>query len=105
MFYSAEPGPGVRAALEMVDELAAAELPPAHVGVHAGPVIYQEGDYYGQTVNLTARIADYARSGEVLVTQAVADASHEEGIAFEDIGSVELKGVTGAPHLLRAHRV
>ena len=105
MFYFAEPGPGVRAALEMVDELAAAKLPPAHIGVHAGPVIYQEGDYYGQTVNLTARIADYARSGEVLVTQAVAGASHEEGIAFEDIGSVELKGVTGTPHLLRAHRV
>jgi adenylate cyclase len=104
MFYFAEPGPGVRAALEMVDELTAARLPPAHVGVHAGPVIYQEGDYYGQTVNLTARIADYARSGEVLVTQAVADASHEEGIAFEDVGPVELKGVTGTLHLLRAHR-
>jgi class 3 adenylate cyclase len=42
MFYFAEPGPGVSAALEMVDELAAAELPPAHVAVHAGPVIYQE---------------------------------------------------------------
>jgi adenylate cyclase len=105
MFHFAEPGPGVRAALEMVDELAAAGLPPAHVGVHAGPVIYQEGDYYGQTVNLTARIADFARSGEVLVTQAVADASHEEGIAFDDIGPVELKGVTGTPHLLRAHHV
>jgi class 3 adenylate cyclase len=34
-------------------------LPPAHVGLHAGPVLFQEGDYFGQTVNLTARIADY----------------------------------------------
>jgi adenylate cyclase len=104
MFYFPDPGPGVRAALEMVDELAAAGLPPAHVGLHAGPVLYQEGDYYGQTVNLTARIADYARSGEVLVTQAVADAAQEEGIAFEDVGHVELKGVSGTVHLLRAHR-
>ena len=104
MFYFGDPGPGVRAALEMVDALAAAGLPPAHVGLHAGPVLYQEGDYYGQTVNLTARIADYARSGEVLVTQAVADASQEEGIAFADVGQVELKGVTGTVHLLRAHR-
>lgn len=104
MFYFADPGPGVVAALEMVDELAAAGLPPAHVGLHAGPVLYQEGDYYGQTVNLTARIADYARSGEVLVTQAVADASHGENIAFADVGQVELKGVTGTVHLLRAHR-
>jgi adenylate cyclase len=103
MFYFGDPGPGVRAALEMVDGLAAAGLPPAHVGLHAGPVLFQEGDYFGQTVNLTARIADYARAGEVLVSQEVADASQEKGIAFDDIGPVELKGVSGTVHLWRAH--
>ena len=103
MFYFGDPGPGVRAALQMVDGLATAGLPPAHVGLHAGPVIFQEGDYFGQTVNLSARIADYARQGEVLVSQAVADASQEKGIAFGDIGRVELKGVSGTVHLLRAH--
>ena len=103
MFYFGDPGPGVRAALEMVDGLAAAGLPPAHVGLHAGPVLFQEGDYFGQVVNLSARIADYARQGEVLVSQAVADASQETGIAFGDIGPVELKGVSGTVHLLRAH--
>jgi len=103
MFHFPDPGPGVRAALEMVDGLAAAGLPPAHVGLHAGPVLYQEGDYFGQTVNLSARIADYARPGEVLVSQAVVDAAREDGIAFADIGPVELKGVSGTVHLLRAH--
>jgi adenylate cyclase len=93
----------VVAALEMVSGLASAGLPPAHVGLHAGPVLFQEGDYFGQTVNVTARIADYARPGEVLVSQAVADASAEVGVAFEDIGPVELKGVSGSVHLLRAH--
>jgi adenylate cyclase len=102
MFYFGDPGPGVRAALEMVDALATAGLPPAHVGLHAGPVLYQEGDYFGQTVNLTARIADYARPGEVLVSQAVAAASKEQRIAFGDIGPVELKGISGPVHLLRA---
>ncbi len=102
MFYFGDPGLGVRAALEMVDGLAAAGLPPAHVGLHAGPVLFQEGDYFGQTVNLTARIAEYARAGEVLVSQAVADASQEKGITFGDIGPVELKGVSGTVHLLRA---
>jgi adenylate cyclase len=43
MFHFSDPGPGVRAALEMIDELAGAGLPPAHVGLHAGPVLYQEG--------------------------------------------------------------
>ena len=103
MFYFDDPGPGVRAALEMVEGLAAAGLPPAHVGLHAGPVLYQEGDYFGQTVNLSARIAEYARPGEVLVSRTVADASVEEGIAFGEIGQVELKGVSGTVHLLRAH--
>jgi class 3 adenylate cyclase len=101
MFYFRDPGPAVRAAMEMVDELAAAGLPPAHVGLHTGPVLYQQGDYFGQTVNLAARIADYARPGEVLVSQAVADASQDSGLTFRDIGQAELKGVSGSMHLFR----
>jgi class 3 adenylate cyclase len=54
-------------------------------------------------VNLSARIADYARQGEVLVSRAAADASSDEVITFTDIGPVELKGVSGTVHLLRAH--
>jgi adenylate cyclase len=102
MFYFRDPGPGVRAAIEMVDGLATAGLPPAHVGLSAGPVLYQQGDYFGQTVNLSSRVADYARPGEVLVTQSVADASQDQGISFAEIGAVELKGVSGAVALLRA---
>jgi len=103
MLYFRDPLPGVRAALEMVDGIPAAGLPPAHVGLHAGPVLFQEGDYFGQTVNLTSRIADYARPGEVLVSQAVADAPNHEGIAFDEVGEVELKGVAAPVRLLRAH--
>jgi adenylate cyclase len=44
MFYFGDPSLSVRAALEMVDGLAAAGLPPAHVGLHTGPVLFQEGD-------------------------------------------------------------
>jgi class 3 adenylate cyclase len=102
MFHFREAGPAVHAALEMVDAIATAGLPPAHVGVHAGPVLYQGGDYFGQTVNLTARIADYARPGEVLVTQTVAESSGGTGLAFQEIGPVELKGVSAPVHLLRA---
>jgi adenylate cyclase len=72
------------------------------VGLHAGPVLFQQGDYFGQTVNVTARIADYARPGEVLVSEAVADASEAKDIAFLEIGAVELKGVSGTTRLLRA---
>ena len=104
MFFFPNPGPGVVSALEMVAGVADAELPPAHVGLHVGPVIFQEGDYYGQTVNVASRIADYARPGEVLVSQEVVDASGEAEVAFREIGPVELKGVSGPMHLHAASR-
>jgi class 3 adenylate cyclase/DNA-binding transcriptional MerR regulator len=104
MFHFPDPGPGVVAALEMVDGVMSAGLPPAHVGLHAGPVIFQEGDYYGQTVNVASRIAEYARPGEVLVSQQVVDASAGADASFTEIGPVELKGVGGAMQLHSAHR-
>jgi class 3 adenylate cyclase len=99
MFHFRDPGPAVVAALEMVVGILEAGLPPAHVGVHTGPVVLQDGDYYGQTVNLAARIAEYARPGEVLVSQAVIEAADCPDVAFTDIGAVELKGVSGAMRL------
>lgn len=104
MIHFPSPGRGVAAALEMVRDVVAAGLPPAHVGLHAGPVIFQEGDYYGQTVNVAARIASVAQAGQVLVSQAVVDASGGTDVAFRGIGPVELKGVTEATHLFTAHR-
>jgi class 3 adenylate cyclase len=104
MFHFPNPGPGVVAALEMVAGVSEAELPPAHVGLHAGPVIFQDGDYYGQTVNVASRIAEYARPGEVLVSQEVVETSSGAAVAFREIGPVELKGVAGAMRLHVASR-
>lgn len=100
MFIFPDPGSGVLAALDMVEGAANAGLPPAHVGLHAGPVLFQEGDYYGRTVNLAARIAEYARPGEVVVSQDVVEAADAIPVSFVEIGPVELKGVSGA---LRLH--
>jgi adenylate cyclase len=105
MFYFPDPGQGVMAALEMVESVPTRALPPAHVGIHAGPVVFQEGDYFGRTVNLAARIADYARAGEVLVTQEVVDAAEGMPVRFTEIGAVELKGVSDTLRLHRARRM
>jgi adenylate cyclase len=105
MFHFRDPGPGVLAALEMVEGAREAELPPAHVGLHAGPVLFQEGDYFGRTVNVASRIADYARQGEVLVSDDVVSAAGAiGGITFDAIGPVELKGLTDAVPLHVARR-
>jgi adenylate cyclase len=104
MFWFADPGPGVVSALDMADGVVQAGLPPAHVGLHAGPVVQQGGDYYGQTVNIASRIAEYARPGEVLVSEAVVRACEHEALAFTDLGPVDLKGVGGPVHLHSARR-
>jgi adenylate cyclase len=102
MFYFRDPADAVQAAVEMVEVVGQNGLPPAHVGIHAGPVIFQEGDYFGRTVNLAARIADYARPGEVLVSQEVVDAAAGGSVIFTEIGPVELKGVSGSLRLYTA---
>jgi len=104
MFYFREPGAAVLAAVEMVEVVGSHDLPPAHVGIHAGPVVVQDGDYFGRTVNLAARIAEYARPGEVLVSQEVVDAADGGPVVFTEIGPVELKGVSGTLRLHTARR-
>jgi adenylate cyclase len=104
MFYFRAPKAAVLAAVEMVEVVGRQGLPPAHVGIHAGPVVFQEGDYFGRTVNLAARIAEYARPGEVLVSQEVVDAADAAPVSFVEIGPVELKGVPGTLRLHIAHR-
>jgi class 3 adenylate cyclase len=101
MVYFRDPGFAVVAALELVDGVASAGLPPAHVGLRAGPVLFQQGDYDGRTVNLASR-AEYARPGEVLVTHEVVDASAGIDVTFTEIGPVEPKGVSGV-RLKAAH--
>jgi adenylate cyclase len=102
MFFYREPGRGVLAALEMLDGITSTGLPPAHVGLHAGPVLFQEGDYFGRTVNVAARIAAYARPGEILVSQEVVDHSELAGVTFTSIGAADLKGVSGELRLYSA---
>jgi len=104
MFYFREPAAAVLAAVEMAEAVGGQGLPPAHVGVHAGPVIFQEGDYFGRTVNLAARIAEYARPGQVLVSQEVVDAAQGGPVTFTELGPVTLKGVPGPLRISIAHR-
>jgi adenylate cyclase len=105
MVYFAHPTHAIVGALEMAERVPAAGLPNAHVGVDAGPVIIQDGDFFGTTVNLASRIAAYARAGEVLATdRAVAAAELPPGIRWAELGDVELKGVSRPVSLVRIER-
>ena len=104
MVHSREPAGAVLSALRLVEQLPAAGLPPAHVGVAAGPVVVQGGDYFGRTVNLAARIAARAGAGQVLVSQAVADSAAPMGVRYRELGALRLKGFARPVPLLEARR-
>jgi adenylate cyclase len=96
MVHFRDPAGAVLAALRMVEQLPAAGLPPAHVGVAAGPVVVQGGGYYGRTVNLAARIADRAGAGQVLVAEQVVATPPARGVTFVELGQVQLQGISRA---------
>jgi adenylate cyclase len=104
MFYFREPAEAVLAALQMVEQLPEAGLPPAHVGVAAGPVVVQGGDYFGRTVNLAARIAAHASASRVLVSEHVAERAPPQGVTFAELGQVQLEGIAHPVRLLEARR-
>jgi adenylate cyclase len=93
MFYFPESAGAVRTALDLVEQTPATVDVRARVGVNAGRVIFRDGDYFGRTVNVAARIADYARPGEVLVSDEVKERWSGVGVHFEAIGPVALKGL------------
>jgi len=87
----------------------AAELPqgspPPRIGIHSGAALYRDGDYYGREVNRAARVVARASGGEVLVTRPVVEnASRQDGLEFELIGEVVLKGFSEPTELYNASR-
>ena len=102
MLHYREPAGAVESALGMVRRVPEAGLPQAHVGVAAGPVVVQGGDYFGRTVNLASRVAARAQAGQVLVTAAVAQTPAPDGVTYRDLGELQLRGFTSPVRVLEA---
>jgi adenylate cyclase len=93
LFHFKDPQDAVRASLEILDRVRPAGLPPAHVGVNAGPMIYEEGDYFGRTVNIAARIASQAGPDQVYLGEDVLHHIAPTGFRVVEAGAFELKGI------------
>jgi adenylate cyclase len=77
--------------------------PLPRIGIHYGEALYRDGDYFGRAVNQAARVVARAGGGEVLVTRAVVDtAAGIDGLDFERIGEVRLKGFSEPTELFTA---
>lgn len=69
-----DPSQGVELGLIAAhDVMAGHGFPAVRVGMHYGPAVGHDGDWFGATVNLAARVAAMAAGGEMLVTGAVRD--------------------------------
>jgi class 3 adenylate cyclase len=101
-FYARFDGPAraVGCALEIVRSLDNIGI-RVRAGIHTGECELVDGKCAGLSVSIGARVASKAGSSEVLVSQTVKDLVAGSGLAFEDAGEHELKGVPDRWHLYR----
>jgi class 3 adenylate cyclase len=88
------PGRSVRCAHALRDALRSLGI-EIRAGIHTGECEVMDGDVGGVAVHIGARILGMASPGEVLVSSTVKDLVSGSGIAFEDRGAHQLKGVPG----------
>jgi class 3 adenylate cyclase len=64
------------------------------IGIHVGDVMVKDGDIFGDSVNIAARLEAMAEPGGICVSLGVRDHLRNKGIvAFEDMGEHSLKNI------------
>lgn len=97
-----DPPSAVRATVAIVEDCERVGLLPAHGAIAAGRVVRREGDVYGATVNLAARLLASAEPGEVIVEEGVVVALPRGTARFEPRGRVEIRGLPDPVAIWRA---
>jgi TolB-like protein len=65
------------------------------IGIHQGDIVVEDGDIFGDGVNVAARLEGLAEPGGICVSARVQeDAAGRLDLAFEDIGEQQLKNIT-----------
>jgi pimeloyl-ACP methyl ester carboxylesterase/class 3 adenylate cyclase len=95
-FFASFDGPAraIRCACAISEQVGALGI-EVRAGLHTGECELLDGKVTGIAVSIGARVAAQAAPGEVLVSQTVKDLVAGSGLAFEDRGAAELKGVPG----------
>ncbi len=64
------------------------------IGINVGDVIVQEGDIFGDTVNVAARLEPLADPGGICISRAVRDHVRKQaGLSFDDLGFKKVKNI------------
>lgn len=92
---SETPAPAIVTGVKLVQAVEAEPLFPAvRAGLHVGQVLDRDGQYFGAGLNLTARVAAYARPGQLLCTEKIAARAIALGVDCHPLGDVRFKNVT-----------
>ena len=81
------------ATLDLLGALPASALPSGHAGLASGPLIVRDGDVFGRTVNLAARVADVTPDGRLYATEDVASVLPPERFDLRPTGGAQLQGI------------
>jgi class 3 adenylate cyclase len=95
MIRGEQAGEAIRLGLRAVHEVGGKHFfPTVRVGMHTGPAVERDGDWFGATVNVAARVSGIAGGGEVLVTEATRVAGRDvDDIDFHERGRQALRNV------------
>jgi len=101
-----DPGRAIRLGLRIAhDVLRGHGAPAVRVGLHHGPAIERDADYFGAAVNLAARVAAAATGGEVLLTAHTAALAPDlDGVLYESRGRQTLRNIRDPVELVAAVR-
>jgi adenylate cyclase len=101
-----DPGQAVLLGLRIIHDLMRGHgRPTIRVGLHHGPAVERDGDYFGAAVNLAARVSAVATGGEVLLSASTAAlAPGLEGVFYEPRGRRLLRNVREPVELFAAVR-
>jgi len=100
----------VRYAVELQRAMAErnTDLPPAkriefRIGIHQGDVIVEDGDIFGDRVNLAVRLEGLAEPGGICVSRVVREEIRDKlDVSFEDLGAQEVKNISRPVRVFRA---
>lgn len=80
--------------------------PAVRVGMHTGSAVQRGADWFGEAVNIAARVTGQARGGETLLSDATKQQSAGlVDVVFDRLGPVDLRNVHTPVELWRARRV
>jgi adenylate cyclase len=103
MIHGRNPAAAIRLGLAIVHDVGGRHgFPAVRVGMNTGAALERDGDWFGTTVNVAARVSGIATGGEVLLTDATrATAGELHDIGLHERGRRALKNI-GEPVLLFA---